>query len=120
LIPAVDAGFANIPGGAWDAFDGLKLASPPNNTVSSFTPAESVLMGDIIHLDGLPDSGHNINYDFNCYTDNTTFDSTCDQSLPCLFDFDPSSMDFNLAPNDDFRSFTNPLFNDIQPSSWPQ
>lgn len=116
----MDAGFANIPGAAWDAFNSLKLASPPNNTSSSLTPDQNVLMDDLLNLEGLPDSGHNLNFDLNWNTDNTTFDSSSDHSLPSLFDFDPSSMDFSLVPNDGFKSFTTPLFNDIQASSWPQ
>lgn len=119
----MDAGFANIPGDAWDAFDGLKLASPLANTsssTSSFTPDQNVLMDDLLNLEGLPDSGHNMSFDLNWNNDATTFDATTLQPLPSFLDFDPSSMDFNLAANDDIKSFTCPLFNDVQVSSWVQ
>jgi len=115
--PAVDAGFADMCGdAAWDAFDGMKLASPMTTSVPS-QPEHDMIMNDLLNLDGLTDSGHNL--DINWDPKSMNFGLVPIQDLPDFMDssFDTSQFVFD-EPKLGVESLTAPLFSGTQAISW--
>lgn len=102
----MDAGFANVCGGeAWDTFAPCLSvdASPLDNPFVAFNnPEHDTMMNEVLNLDGLPESGHNFNFNWNL--DNPTipdlplFDESLDPSQAALYDL----------------PLTGPLFTNIQ------
>ena len=69
----------------------MKLESPMTASVPP-QPEHDMIMNDLLNLDGLTDSGHNL--DFN---------------------WDPKPMNFGLIPIQDFPDFLDPNFDASQP-----
>ena len=103
---------------AWDAFDCMKLASPMTTSVPS-QPEHDMIMNDLLNLDGLSDSGHNL--DFNWNPESVNFGLLPVQDIPDFLDpnFDASQLvlDGELPKLND-QSLTAPLFSGPQAISW--
>jgi hypothetical protein len=117
LIPAVEAGFANIcVDGAWGVDvlgDCADLSSSLNSTTSSLPslPEHDMFMNDVLNLDGLTDSGNDMDFTWNPET--MMFGQpTTGHGFTDLFgaDFDASKLNFDDLSKPNMESFTIPLF----------
>lgn len=120
----MDAGFADIcVDGAWDVDalgDCADLSSSLSSTTSSVPslPEHDMFMNDVLNLDGLTDSGHNM--DFNWNPEAMMFaQPPTDQEFTELFgtNFDASNLNFDDFPKTNVESFTTPLFNTVSTTS---